>query len=67
MYYIFFIQNNCFLQGLHILYPYITKRIVWFSKDDVVTLLSSENPYINRMSKSTQEQLNPLGKAYQYI
>lgn len=46
--------------GLHILYPYITKRIVQVVKDDVVTLLSSENPYITRMSAQAADQLNGI-------
>jgi tRNA (cytosine34-C5)-methyltransferase len=48
--------------GLHILYPYITKRIVRFTKDDVVTLLSSENPFISKMSTTTQAQMQNLGQ-----
>jgi tRNA (cytosine34-C5)-methyltransferase len=49
--------------GLHLLYPYITKRVVKVGgAEDIVTLLSCENPYINRMSKPAQEQLNSLGQ-----
>jgi len=50
------------LKGLHLLFPYVTKRIVNVgSADDIVTLLSSDYPYIQRMSKVTQEQLNGFG------
>lgn len=52
----------CVCQGLHLLFPYVTKRIVYLgSVDDIVTLLSSDYPYIQRMSKATQEQLNSFG------
>jgi len=54
------------LQGLHLLFPYVTKRIVDVgSVDDIVTLLSSDYPYIQRMSKVTQEQLNSFGNCSQ--
>jgi len=50
------------LQGLHLLFPYITKRVVYVgSVDDIVTLLTSDYPFIQRMSKVTQEQLNSFG------
>ncbi|ESN96523.1 hypothetical protein HELRODRAFT_68497, partial [Helobdella robusta] len=46
--------------GLHLLYPYITKRVVKVTRADVVTLLSSENPYINRFSKLAHDQMQSL-------
>ena len=50
------------LQGLRLMFPYITKRVVYVvSVDDIVTLLTSDYPYIQRMSKVTQEQLNSFG------
>jgi len=49
-------------QGLHLLFPYITKRVVYVgSVNDIVTLLKSDYPYIQRMSSVTQEQLNSFG------
>jgi len=54
--------SNATLQGLHLLFPYITKRVVNVgSVDDIVTLLSSDYPFIQRMSKVTQDQLNSFG------
>ena len=41
----------------------MTKRIVCVgSIDDIITLLTSDYPFIQRMSKVTQEQLNSFGK-----
>ena len=51
-----------FLQGVTVLYPHVTDRIVPICKDDIVTLLSSEMPYFGQFTKGLQENLQGLGQ-----
>ena len=41
-------------------YPYISKRIVRATRDDLVTLLTGEAPFIHQLSPRLQEQLKLL-------
>lgn len=38
-------------------YPYVNGRIVPAFKDDLVPLLSQENPFLSRLTSATQKKL----------
>lgn len=41
-----------------------TSRRLRLSRDDLVTLLAEENPYLDKMSESVQTQAKDLGDYY---
>jgi hypothetical protein len=45
-----------------VLYPHVTDRIVSVTKEDIITLLSTEMPFLSRFSKTMQEGLAPLSQ-----
>ena len=51
-----------YLQGIQTTFPYQQKRIVKITKEDIVTLLTTENPFLKRMSSDTCDQLANIGE-----
>lgn len=41
--------------------PFLKSRRISIGTEDVVAILSQENPFITKCTPGTQEQLNPLG------
>ena len=50
-----------FEQGMSILYPYLGKRVVSVTKEDLIVVLSQENPYLTKLCVETKESLEKLG------
>jgi hypothetical protein len=50
------------LQGIEYLHEYMQKRVVKACGEDIVTLLTQENPYQSRMTNATAKQLKDIGK-----
>ena len=48
-------------QGLEWLYPYMTKRLVTVSFDDMAKLILEDTPFMTSFTPETQAQLEPLG------
>ena len=49
------------LQGVTVLDPYITLRRIKITKDDIITILGQENPFLTKCTEKTQEQLKQWG------
>lgn len=45
-------------EGIYCCHPYFRGRQVTVTKDDIITLLTQENPFFTKMSEKTREQLN---------
>ena len=56
-----------FLQGVQILFPYINRRVVEIPGDDLVTLLSTENPFLSKFSLQTHTRLGDLNGMYNAV
>ncbi|ELR11304.1 NOL1/NOP2/Sun domain family, member 2, putative [Acanthamoeba castellanii str. Neff] len=48
-------------EGLEWLYPYMTKRLVTVSFDDMAKLILEDTPFMTSFTPETQAQLEPLG------
>ncbi|KAI0240420.1 RNA cytosine-C(5)-methyltransferase NSUN2 [Lamellibrachia satsuma] len=46
--------------GINTVYPFMKKRRVKIAKDDIVTILCQENPFLSKISQGTREQLEQL-------
>ncbi|XP_013415807.1 tRNA (cytosine(34)-C(5))-methyltransferase isoform X2 [Lingula anatina] len=49
-------------EGINTIFPYFTSRRVHITKEDVLTLLLQENPFIGKMSLGAQEELKPISQ-----
>ncbi|XP_007951453.1 RNA cytosine C(5)-methyltransferase NSUN2 [Orycteropus afer afer] len=49
-------------EGIYTLYPFIKSRIVTVSMEDVVTLLTQENPFFRKLSSETYNQAKTMVK-----
>ena len=41
--------------------PYITLRRIKITKEDIITILGQENPFLTKCTEKTQEQLKEWG------
>jgi len=48
-------------KGINTVYPFMKKRRVKIVKEDIVTILCQENPFLSKISHATREQLEQLG------
>ncbi|KAH3825574.1 hypothetical protein DPMN_127454 [Dreissena polymorpha] len=48
-------------QGLHVIEKYVSGRRISMTRQDVVTILSCENPFIYKLSPSTQDSVHTIG------
>ncbi|KAK2193840.1 hypothetical protein NP493_5g14014 [Ridgeia piscesae] len=46
--------------GINTVYPFMKKRRVKIVKEDIVTILCQENPFLSKISHATREQLEQL-------
>ncbi|KAK2166787.1 hypothetical protein LSH36_35g04062 [Paralvinella palmiformis] len=49
-------------EGVGVLYPHVTDRVVSLTMNDIVTLLSSEMPYLECFSEGLRESLQGFGQ-----
>uniref|UniRef100_A0A8C5Q6Q8 NOP2/Sun RNA methyltransferase 2 n=1 Tax=Leptobrachium leishanense TaxID=445787 RepID=A0A8C5Q6Q8_9ANUR len=47
-------------EGIYSLYPFIKSRIVTVTVDDIIILLTQENPFLSKFSRETQKQAEVL-------
>lgn len=55
----FCISNNIFIssKGIDSIYPYVTKRKVQITQEDVFIFLEHDKPFTNKFSQTTRDQL----------
>ena len=53
--------SHFYSQGVNVLKPYVTKRRIAITKEDIITVLGEEAPFLHKTTETFQEEMNKLG------